>query len=102
MSNPTIGDIQPSKTTFKDGDRILVKTTSRLNGDQIKSLTRSIQKYSRAKVEVAVVNCTFMGVKKVGLDGVGEILSKREDAQKPSLKPGVFNLNCTVVPFYPG
>jgi hypothetical protein len=54
-SKPGIADVQCSRLRFEPGDRIIVRSTSRLDSDQQRKLRRSIRKWAGCEVEVLFV-----------------------------------------------
>lgn len=54
-SMPRIADVQCSRMQFQPGDRIVVRSTSRMDADQQLKLRRSIIKWAGCEVEVLFV-----------------------------------------------
>jgi len=51
---PRIADVSCSRLRFEPGDRILVRTTHRLNSDEQKKLCKTIRKWAGCEVEVLI------------------------------------------------
>jgi len=51
---PTIANVSCSRLKFEAGDRILVRTTRRLDKDQESKLRHHIQKWAGVEVEVLI------------------------------------------------
>ena len=52
---PGIANVQCSRLRFEPGDRVIVRTISRLDNDQKKKLKKSITKWAGAEVEILIV-----------------------------------------------
>lgn len=52
---PRIADVQCSRLVFQPGDRIIVRVNHRLEPEERRKLTRSVQRWAGADVEVLVI-----------------------------------------------
>lgn len=59
---PQIADVQCSRLRFQPGDRILVRTHSRLDESQKRKLRKSIVKWAGCEVEVFVYSLLDMEI----------------------------------------
>lgn len=59
---PGIADVQCSRLTFQPGDRIMVRTHSRLDESQKRKLRKSIVKWAGCEVEVFVYSLLDMEI----------------------------------------
>jgi hypothetical protein len=59
-TKPRLAEVQCTKIQFDPGDRLLVKVQHELNAEQRKQLTRTIQKWAGAEVEVLIINVNRM------------------------------------------
>jgi len=54
QARPRIADVNCSRLHFDPGDRVLVRTTHRLEKESERKLRRSIQKWAGCEVEVLI------------------------------------------------
>ncbi len=55
QKRPRIADVQCSRLVFEPGDRLLVRTTHRLNNEEKRKLRKSILKWAGVEVEVLII-----------------------------------------------
>ena len=54
-ARPTIAEVNCTRLQFDPGDRILVRTTRRLDKDQIKKMRQQLTKWAGCEVEILIV-----------------------------------------------
>ena len=70
QARPRIADVNCSRLQFNPGDRVLVRTTHRLEKESIKKLRRSIQKWAGCEVEVLIYCILDMDIKVEKTNGI--------------------------------
>lgn len=63
MIRPRIADVRCQRLKFQPGDRILVRTTIRLEPDQQRRLRKSIIKWAGCEVEVLIYSALDMDIR---------------------------------------
>ena len=59
---PRLAEVQCSRLQFQPGDRVIVRTTHRLDAGQQRKLRRSILKFAGVEVEVLIYCMTDMEI----------------------------------------
>lgn len=99
MHNPLLSDIEPSKTQFAPGDRVLVRVYCYLTDDQRHNIQKSIKKYAGEDVNLLIFPAHWASMYVTHADGNGTYLSECMPEVQPTL--GVLHLRCAKVDLPP-
>lgn len=58
MTNPLLSDLQPTRTTYCAGDRLIARVSIDLGSSKKLTLQRMIRQYTREDVRILIVNCS--------------------------------------------
>ena len=101
-SRPLLSDLPSHKFKPRPGDRVIARVSFDLSRDQYLKISRGIDKFVGAEVNLLIVNCLRTNItwKKVGETEV-VVLSEAKSVHS-DLSAQVVNLDCTVVDLRPG
>lgn len=91
---PTLSDIQPVRTQFEPGARVLVRTLSDMTPEQHRKISCAITKYAGCDVRVAVVNVARCRVTLTTPTGQTKVLAAPEHAHGTMQLQGHAAINC--------
>ena len=118
-ATPLLSDIQSTKTKFQPGDRVIVRTASILNKDQVRKILKAVRKYTGEDVRAIIVDCTKCTVilttpareqwgdsdsdgYRSFVSSARKIIVGKQHAQMSSGLPGVANQSCGKVELQSG
>ncbi len=95
---PLLSDIQPTRTTFNAGDRVIARVSSSVSRQQVRKIIRSVCKFAGADIRVLVVDSTSVRIDKLR----GQVLDALVQPGQADFRPGregIASLRCSVVDF---
>lgn len=102
MAVPDLSSIEPTRLVFSPGDRILVKVTTALSGDQVAKIERAVKSFAGEDVRVLVFNClTCHMTHHRATEPFDRVLCSRKDARNPVKRLGIAELSCEIIDLRP-
>lgn len=104
MAKLRLSDVAFERPPFKDGDRVLVRTSVRLDAETTKRIRTSVEKLAGCPVRVLVVNNLDARVTARRGDKVMTLCGPERvtPCGMAPPTPGVANVDCTTVDLQPG
>ena len=103
MVLPKLSDVELMRRTFSPGDRMIVRTTTKLRPDQQASIKRVIYKMTGEHVRVLIVDVRFIKlVWYIAAEDRPVTLTGLDDVIEQKIEKGRIQLDCSTVDFNAG